>query len=91
MQSNNVILLLQPREARKRAAGKDKLSTSAPKRNHEESSAKQKVTRKIEKQELNKGFYPTWVESTILHFFPFFLPTWIQPRRCCGEIGRAHV
>ena len=36
---------LHPREAREWAAGKDELSTSAPKREQKESSAKQEVTK----------------------------------------------
>lgn len=71
---------IQPREARKQAAGKDRLSTSAPRRKQEENSAKQEVTRRTEQQEQNKGFYPRWVESTIRDFFPFFLPTLTQSR-----------
>ena len=63
---------LQTREARKRAAGKDKLSTSAPKRYHEESIAiSKKEQEKTKKQELEQWILPSM--GRIIHsaFFPF--------------------
>ena len=74
-------MTLQPREARERAAGKERRSTSAPERNWEENIAKQEVTRGTEKQAQKQRILPNVGRINYSAFFPFLFSNFDPFRR----------